>query len=68
MNGRSQAVRLPKDLRFDCDEVYVRKHGDGILISAQKPSWDDFFAQESVFGDDFFADRVDSLPQERDFF
>ena len=25
MNGRSQAVRLPKEFRFDGDEVYIKK-------------------------------------------
>ena len=33
MNGRSQAVRLPKEFRFDCDEVFVRKQGDDVVIS-----------------------------------
>lgn len=68
MNGRSQAVRLPKDFRFDCDEVYVRKQGDGIIISPKKSSWDDFFNQESAFGDDFLPGREDAQPQDRDFF
>lgn len=68
MNGRSQAVRLPKDLRFDCDEVYVRKQGEGIIISPKKPSWDEFFGQDSAFNDDFLIDRDDSAPQDRDFF
>ncbi|MFT5083099.1 MAG: antitoxin VapB [Lentisphaeria bacterium] len=43
MNGRSQAVRLPKEFRFDCDEVYITKQGDKIIISPSKPTWDDFF-------------------------
>ena len=30
MNGQSQAVRLPKEFRFDDDEVIVQKFGDGI--------------------------------------
>lgn len=38
MNGRSQAVILPKDFRFDCDEVYVRKQGEEIIISPKKSS------------------------------
>lgn len=68
MNGRSQAVRLPKDFRFDCDEVYVRKQGEDIIISPKKYSWDDFFDQKSVFDDDYLQDREDAPPQERDFF
>jgi antitoxin VapB len=67
MNGRSQAVRLPKEFRFDCDEVYIEKQGDAVLISAKKPSWDDFFEEATAFGDDFLADRDELPPQERDF-
>ena len=67
MNGRSQAVRLPKDCRFDCDEVYVHKQGDKVILSAKKPDWDEFFDSVSVFGDDFLSDREDVQAQDRDF-
>ncbi|MBT5825460.1 MAG: antitoxin [Gammaproteobacteria bacterium] len=67
MNGRSQAVRLPKEFRFDTDEVYITKQGENILISAKKPTWDDFFNTTPAFDDDFLNDREDTLPQERDF-
>lgn len=66
MNGRSQAVRLPKEFRFDCDEVYVTKQGDKIIISPTKPMWDDFFSQTSAFGDDYLTEREQSTHQERD--
>ena len=68
MNGRSQAVRLPKDFRFDCDEVFVYKQGEGVLLSPKKNSWDDFFDQPSAFGEDFLNNRDNDEPQERDFF
>ncbi len=32
MNGRSQAVRIPKEMRFAQREVTVRRFGDGILV------------------------------------
>ena len=67
MNGRSQAVRLPKECRFDCDEVYVEKQGDKVIISALRPGWDEFFDAVSVFGDDFLINREDLPPQERDY-
>ena len=67
MNGRSQAVRIPKDYRFDWDEVYVRKQGEGVLITPTQPTWDDFFDQESAFGDDYLTSREDTPPQTRDF-
>jgi antitoxin VapB len=67
MNGRSQAVRLPKEYRFNTSEVYISKQGDTIILSAKEPSWDDFFDTASSFGEDFLSDRDRSLPQERDF-
>ena len=65
MNGRSQAVRLPKEYRFDCAEVYVEKQGDKVIISAAQPGWDEFFDAGSVFGDDYLSDREDLPPQDR---
>ena len=67
MNGRSQAVRLPKEYRFDCDEVFIQKQGDTVILTAKKPDWDEFFDAVSVFGDDFMVDREELPPQERDF-
>ncbi len=67
MNGRSQAVRLPKEYRFDTDEVYITKQGSNIVISAKRPTWDEFFDSEPVFDNTFLEDRFDTQPQERDF-
>ena len=44
-NGRSQAVRLPSDYRFEGSEVYVRRDpatGD-VILSRRPESWEDFF-------------------------
>jgi len=45
-NGRSQAVRLPAQYRFEEKEVYVRRDPDtGDVVLSRKPSnWDGFFA------------------------
>ena len=67
MNGRSQAVRLPKECRFDCEEVFIQKQGDRVILTAKKPEWDEFFDSVSVFGDDFLDEREDVSPQERKF-
>ena len=45
VNGRSQAVRLPVEFRFDCSEVFVRRdpsNGD-IILSRKLNTWDDVF-------------------------
>ena len=40
-NGRSQAVRLPKEYRVEGDEVYIEKIGHSIvLIQKEKSKWD----------------------------
>lgn len=36
MSGRSQAVRIPKDLRFDTDEVYIRRTPEGLLLTPKR--------------------------------
>ena len=35
-NGRSQAVRLPKDFRFEGDEVIISKEGKKVILEPQK--------------------------------
>ena len=71
-NGRSQAVRLPRDFRFDGAEVFIRKDPvSGDVILSRKPGgWDDFFTMMEVMEipADFLDDRRDGPPQERDFF
>ncbi|WP_395025298.1 antitoxin [Comamonas odontotermitis] len=38
MNGRSQAVRLPKEFRFDTDEVTVERQADGAVVLRPVPA------------------------------
>ncbi|ESQ87065.1 hypothetical protein ABAC460_21080 [Asticcacaulis sp. AC460] len=64
MTGRSQAVRLPKDYRFEGQEVFIRrdpKTGD-VILSSKPSSWEPFFAalaqmEPGDVPDDFMADR-----------
>ena len=57
MNGRSQAVRLPAEFRFDCKEVFIERQGDRVVLRPKPRGWDDFFARPSRVLDDFLADR-----------
>jgi len=41
-NGRSQAIRLPKEFRVDADEVYLKRAPEGFLVITRDP-WDLFF-------------------------
>ncbi len=68
INGRSQAVRIPKKYRFSTDEVYVERDGDRIILSPKPKSWSQYFASAKKFTDDF-PDTIDSLlPEERESF
>jgi antitoxin VapB len=71
-NGRSQAVRLPVEYRFQGSEVYVRRDqttGD-VILSRRPDSWQDFFELMKTIDvpKDFIADRDDAPPQKRDLF
>jgi len=78
-NGRSQAVRLPAEFRFEGKEVLIRKDpltGDVILSEPHKSkSWDEFFARVAKAKseapeefEEYMKDRHDEPPQERDIF
>ena len=38
-SGRSQAVRLPKDFRFDASEVRIRRHGQAVILEPVSADW-----------------------------
>ena len=66
-NGRSQAVRLPKECRFDTDEVAVNRIGDIVLLMPKTNKWSSFMQAIDMFSDDFMQDgREGSLEQERE--
>ena len=44
MSGRSQAVRLPKEFRFSCKEVSVKRVGAGLLLEPENRTWNEVFA------------------------
>ena len=54
-NGRSQAVRLPKEFRLQGKEVKIFKQGNKIILEPIENSWGLWFASLSQFSDDFMA-------------
>ena len=66
-NGRSQAIRLPKECRFSSDEVVVNKIGEVVILLPKENKWDSFMRAIDLFSDDFMADgRTRDSAQERD--
>jgi antitoxin VapB len=53
-NGRSQAIRLPREFRFDGDRVRVRKVGRGVLVEPIFENVTDWFTELDRFGDEPF--------------
>jgi len=70
-NGRSQAVRLPSDFRFEGTEVFIRRDratGD-VVLSRRPDSWEGFFElAKGAVPKDFLSDRGDRPPQKRRLF
>lgn len=60
MTGSSQAVRLPKEFRFDTDRVLVRREGRHVVLSPMFEDWDDYLENGAQFTDDFF-EAMDEL-------
>ena len=53
-NGHSQAVRLPKEFRFESKEVIIRKVANGVLLMSQdKNMWENWFDNLDKFSEDF---------------
>ena len=69
-NGRSQAIRIPKECRVDSDEVYIEKIGDRLIIKPKhKDKWDSFFDNlDTAHTNDFLTSREQLEVQQRDMF
>ena len=68
-NGRSQAVRLPKEFRLPGSEVYIEKRGSVVILRPKAAvDWDEFFARPSPFPKNFLAKRKDLKLQKRKVF
>jgi antitoxin VapB len=69
-NGRSQAVRLPKEFRFKGDEVYIKKIDDLVVLIPKKDKWEiakKLLMEIEDFTDEFMKNR--NYPaQERELF
>jgi len=70
-NGQSQAVRLPKEFRFDNQkEVYIKKSGDIVMLIPKdsKTLWNNFFDNSENFSNDFEIKRDEPKQIREDIF
>jgi len=65
LTNRSQAVRLPKEFQFKTREVFIRKQGDEVILSARPADWSEYLAHGPVASADFMENVEDLPPQER---
>jgi len=67
INGRSQAVRLPKECKFMGNEVIIQKVGEAVILLPHNKSWEVFMHGLNSFSEDFMADgRSKDIEQKRD--
>ena len=64
-NGRSQAVRLPKEYRFAGSQVYIKRLGKAVVLLPYHEPWQTLVDSLDQFSDDFMATRDQPTTQER---
>jgi len=70
-NGQSQAVRLPKEFRFEnIKEVFIKKvNGMVILIpKSNKTVWNTMFDNLDNFSEDFMLTRIEPKQEREELF
>lgn len=67
-NGQSQAVRLPKEFRFEGDRVIIRRIGNAVILQSPANSWDTLFSALEEFSPDFMEERTQPPAGKRELF
>ncbi len=65
-NGRSQAVRLPKNCRFSGKDVYVKKFENIVILFPKEDPWSSLVNSLDQFSDDFMETRDQPNEQKRE--
>jgi len=66
-NGKSQAVRLPKEFRFEDDEVIIKKVGNAVILLPKRYAYADLMALVDEIGPLELERSQPTEDQERDF-
>jgi antitoxin VapB len=67
-NGKSQAVRLPKEFRFEDSEVFIKKSGNVVQLIPRSDSWNSLFGSLKKFSRDFMSERIQPEIDKRETF
>ena len=65
-NGQSQAVRLPKEFRFEGNEVFIKKSGSAVVLIPLVNSWDSLISSLDKFTKDYMTERNQPKRQKRE--
>ncbi|MBV6395174.1 MAG: hypothetical protein HFACDABA_00745 [Anaerolineales bacterium] len=65
-NGKSQAVRLPKEFRFHSDRVYIKRIGEAVVLLPYQTPWKTLLDSLSLFSADFMSERIQPPLQDRE--
>ena len=63
--GRSQAVRLPTEFRFEGAHVFIARMGPAVVLLPETHTWDLLFEACDEFSEDFMAEREQPQHQAR---
>jgi antitoxin VapB len=65
-NGKSQAVRLPKEFRFLGNMVYIKRIGNTVILLPYQKPWQTLVDSLTQFSDDFLSERDQPPMQKRE--
>ncbi len=65
-NGRSQAVRLPKEYRFTGDDVYIKSYQGMVILLPKDSPWAPLIGSLGQFTSDFMEERNQPEEQRRE--
>ena len=65
-NGKSQAVRLPKEFRFGSDRVYIKRVGNAVVLLPYQTPWESLLDSLTLFSTDFMSERIQPSVQNRE--
>jgi len=63
-SGRSQAVRLPKEFRFDASEVNIRRQGSKVILEPIAEDWAWLEAMPGELDEDFVQAVLEQPPEQ----